>query len=196
MNECNTKKIQNGDKTKRKKYTYLFLSILICFVIRIFIFFLLNILEGSTYEYINKLINVDLNIQHIKKYDESRELKENINNINKKGKHMEKIYDDERNNKNNLYNINNNYYNKIDIKIIKTNKYIKELELYFQKNKRYNNLRSFLLKNDYMHYLFNTDIYNLKYLYDSYVLRILKKDMYSSLVIRINPIFLKILHFL
>ncbi|SOV81251.1 GPI transamidase subunit PIG-U, putative [Plasmodium sp. gorilla clade G3] len=195
MNAWNTKKIQNGNETKRTKYTYLFLSILICLIIRIFIFFLLNILEGSTYEYLNKLINVDMNIQHIK-YDESREFKENIYNIKKKEKYMENINDEDRKNKNNVFIINDYDYYKIDNKMIKSNMYIKELELYFQKNKRYNNLRSFLLKNDYMYYSFNTDIYNLKYLYDSYMLRILRKDIYSSVTLRINPIFLKILHFL
>ncbi|SOV24354.1 GPI transamidase subunit PIG-U, putative [Plasmodium sp. DRC-Itaito] len=195
MNTCGTYKIQNGDKTKRKKYIYLFLSILICLIIRVFIFFLLNILEGSSYEYINKLMNVDMNIEHIKKYEDSRGFNDKIDNIKKKEMFIEKINDDEIKN-NNTYNINYNDYNMIDNKMIITNMYIKELELYFQKNKRYNNLRSFLLKNDYMHYSFNTDIYNLKYLYDSYMLRILKKDMYSSLNIRINPIFLKILHLL
>ncbi|SCO93742.1 GPI transamidase subunit PIG-U, putative [Plasmodium malariae] len=71
-----------------------------------------------------------------------------------------------------------------------------ELEKYFEKNKRNNELRQFIFKNDSMHYSFNSDVYNFKYIYDSYILSKIYKDIYSSLTVRINPLFLYILHIL
>ncbi|SBS88052.1 GPI transamidase subunit PIG-U, putative [Plasmodium malariae] len=56
-----------------------------------------------------------------------------------------------------------------------------ELEKYFEKNKRNNELRQFIFKNDSMHYSFNSDVYNFKYIYDSYILSKIYKDIYSSL---------------
>ncbi|EDL44369.1 hypothetical protein, conserved [Plasmodium vivax] len=46
-----------------------------------------------------------------------------------------------------------------------------------------------------MHYAFNSDVYNLKYLYESDVLGRLSADVYSSLTVRVNPLLLKALQF-
>ncbi|CRG95032.1 GPI transamidase subunit PIG-U, putative [Plasmodium gallinaceum] len=153
MNDIKKNKLLNYKKKCRCKY--LIASCFFCLIIRILIFLLLNVLEGSNYEYINKLINID---------ETMNEAKNELNNVTKFK------------------------YNK--------NEKLKELEQYFQTNKRNNQLKQFLFKNDSMHYSFNSDIYNFKYIYESYVLSKLYKDIYYSLTVRINPLFLKFIHFI
>ncbi|CRH01766.1 GPI transamidase subunit PIG-U, putative [Plasmodium relictum] len=153
MDEIKKNKLLNYKKKSGCKY--LVASCLICLIIRILIFLVLNVLEGSNYEYINKLINID-------------------DNMNKGKSEMNNLIEYE--------------YNK--------NEELKELEKYFQKNKRNNQLKQFLFKNDSMHYSFNSDIYNFKYIYESYILSKLYKDIYHSLIVRINPLFLKFIHFI
>ncbi|ANQ10307.1 Uncharacterized protein PCOAH_00042780 [Plasmodium coatneyi] len=71
----------------------------------------------------------------------------------------------------------------------------KDLQEYFQRNKRNRKMKQFLVKHDSMHYSFNSDLYNLKYLYESDLLGRLSADVYSSLTVRINPLLLKALQF-
>ncbi|SBS86071.1 GPI transamidase subunit PIG-U, putative [Plasmodium ovale curtisi] len=148
----------HGDKRKRR-YAQLFVSLVICVAIRIGIYCVVNMLEGSNYGYINRLIYIDENID-----------KERNNEVNK------------------------------SLKMEKTNLNVKdslnEMREFFQKNKRNVQLKKLLFHNDSIHFSFNSDIYNMKYIYDSYILRKMKKDVYSSYTIRVNPLFLLILHYI
>ncbi|CAD2099190.1 GPI transamidase subunit PIG-U, putative [Plasmodium vinckei] len=152
-------------KKIQSKKNGLFASLVICVALRVLVFYVLNILEGSSNEYIEKIISID-----------SMMKKEDIQNLE-----MSKLNNNEYKNweQNRINDLNNN------------------LEQYFQTNKRYNkNIKQYLFKSDSMYYSFNSDIYNMKYIYDSYLLSKRYKDIYSFLVLRINPIFLSFLHFI
>ncbi|VEV58547.1 GPI transamidase subunit PIG-U, putative [Plasmodium vinckei vinckei] len=143
----------------------LFTSLVICVALRVLVFYVLNILEGSSYGYIEKIISID-----------SMMKKEDIQNLE-----IPKLNNNENKNweQNHINDLNN------------------DLEQYFQTNKHYNkNIKQYLFKSDSMYYSFNSDIYNMKYIYDSYLLSKRYKDIYSFLVLRINPIFLSFLHFI
>ncbi|KEG04896.1 hypothetical protein YYE_00471 [Plasmodium vinckei vinckei] len=143
----------------------LFTSLVICVALRVLVFYVLNILEGSSYEYIEKIISID-----------SMMKKEDIQNLE-----IPKL------NNNENKNWEQNHINDLNT----------DLEQYFQSNKRYNkNIKQYLFKSDSMYYSFNSDIYNMRYIYDSYLLSKRYKDIYSFLVLRINPIFLSFLHFI
>ncbi|CAD2101645.1 GPI transamidase subunit PIG-U, putative [Plasmodium vinckei brucechwatti] len=152
-------------KKIQSKKNGLFASLVICVALRVLVFYVLNILEGSSNEYIEKIISID-----------SMMKKEDIQNLE-------------------ISKLNNNEYKNWEqnrINDLNTN-----LEQYFQTNKRYNkNIKQHLFKSDSMYYSFNSDIYNMKYIYDSYLLSKRYKDIYSFLVLRINPIFLRFLHFI
>ncbi|CAD2101822.1 GPI transamidase subunit PIG-U, putative [Plasmodium vinckei lentum] len=152
-------------KKIQSKKNGLFASLVICVALRVLVFYVLSILEGSNNEYIEKIISID-----------SMMKKEDIQNLE-----MSKLNNNEYKNweQNRINDLNNN------------------LEQYFQTNKRYNkNIKQYLFKSDSMYYSFNSDIYNMKYIYDSYLLSKRYKDIYSFLVLRINPIFLSFLHFI
>ncbi|CXJ00297.1 GPI transamidase subunit PIG-U, putative [Plasmodium berghei] len=149
----------------QSKKNGLFASLVICVAIRALVFYVLNILEGSNYEYIEKIISINSIMEE-----------ENIPNLEKS-------------------KLNNNEYKNWEQNRI--NYLNGNLEQYFQTNKRYNkNIKQCIFKSDSMYYSFNSDIYNMKYIYDSYILSKRYKDIYSFLVLRINPIFLSFLHFI
>ncbi|SCM10802.1 GPI transamidase subunit PIG-U, putative [Plasmodium chabaudi adami] len=152
-------------KKIQSKKNGLFASLVICVALRVLVFYVLNGLEGSSYEYIENIISIDSMMKN-----------EDIQNLE-----MSKLNNKEYKNweQNRINDLNNN------------------LEQYFQTNKRYNkNIKQYLFKSDSMYYSFNSDIYNMKYIYDSYLLSKRYKDIYSFLVLRINPIFLRFLHYI
>ncbi|GAW82258.1 hypothetical protein, conserved [Plasmodium gonderi] len=161
----NERKAVNYTKCRREsRHWKLAATVLVCLIVRITAFFILYVLEGSEYEYINMLIRIKGDARPY----------ENLHKINERFSHIETHYD-------------LNAQGKRDTKIMAE---------YFQKNKRNRTLKQFILRNDAMHYSFNSDIYNLKYIYESYILSKMYADVYPSLTVRINPIFLNILHFL
>ncbi|KJP86302.1 hypothetical protein AK88_04021 [Plasmodium fragile] len=132
---------------------------LLCFlIVRITTFYVIHILQGSEYKYIDQLITLER---------EGSPHGGRLSSHPGRGTHFhsEQISNTEH------------------------------LQEYFQKNKRNGKLKQFLIKNDSMHYSFNSDLYNLKYLYESDVLGRLNADVYSSLTVRVNPLMLKALQF-
>lgn len=168
--KCEHKKKQmNGKQFKGKekngKYKYLIISCIICLIIRMCSYLLLNVLEGGNNAYINTLMNLENSDEHNKELN--KELKKELSVENE---------------------------NETDF-MEKNKKYKEVLLKFYQQNKRNTQFRHFF-KNDSMHYSFNSDIYNFQYLYDSYVLSRLYKNVYHSLTVRMNPLLLKALHLL
>ncbi|CAA9990015.1 GPI transamidase subunit PIG-U, putative [Plasmodium knowlesi strain H] len=148
----------------KSRYWHLATTVLCFFIVRITTFYVIHILQGSEYKYIDQLIALE------------REGNNQHGALHKRG-HLsqptERIH----------------YFNSEQMNSTK------DLQEYFQRNKRNGKIKQFLLKNDSMHYSFNSDLYNLKYIYESDILGRLSADVYSSLTVRINPLLLKALQF-
>ncbi|KMZ98266.1 hypothetical protein PVNG_06471, partial [Plasmodium vivax North Korean] len=159
----------------KPRHWHLAATLLCCLLVRIATFYLTHILQGSEYTYIHQLISLEgEGTPHGGPHKRGR-----LSHPGEETRYFP-------------FNQSNE---------------TKELQEYFQRNKRSGNLKQkqkekikinpkqFLIKNDSMHYAFNSDVYNLKYLYESDVLGRLSADVYSSLTVRVNPLLLKALQF-
>ncbi|EUD67620.1 hypothetical protein C922_01805 [Plasmodium inui San Antonio 1] len=149
----------------KPRHWHLAATLLCCLLVRVTTFYVINILQGSEYKYIDQLITLEKEGSPHGGLHKTGRLSHSGEEEGTHHFHSEQM------------------------------NHTEHLQGYFQSNKRNGRLKQFLGKNDSMHYSFNSDLYNLKYLYESDVLGRLSADVYSSLTVRVNPLLLKALQF-
>ncbi|GAB67752.1 hypothetical protein PCYB_123180 [Plasmodium cynomolgi strain B] len=136
----------------KSRHWHLATTLLCCLIVRITTFYVIHVLQGSEYKYIDQLI--------------AHEGEEGSRSLHKRGGlHKEGRLS-------NPGEEGAHYFHS------KQNNDMKDLQKYFQTNKRNRKLKQFLLKNDSMHYSFNSDFFLS---FDNFKLLLITTSFYLAL---------------